>query len=340
MTITKSITIDGTGTFASILASGTNGVVVAAGTNEVVRLRGLSIQGAGTGLSGIRFNTGGALFVEDTAISGFTADGIWFNPGGSAELYVSNTAIRNNGGAGIHTGANAGSVATAILETVRLENNQNGLEALNNSRVTVSNSLATNNTSTGVLARADDVANVVEVNVDATVVSQNSTGVQATSPGQAAVVRLSDTLIVHNGTGIASGGNAVVFSHGDNRIAGNTTNGAPNAPRADVGVGVTPQAPTQTLQTTITARETGCTANNRLLSLRFTRLANATVDVPTTPVTAVTTTPTTVALPSQPASITLTVHRVTAGQAATAELVVTDNCGDWPTFVGGGPSAF
>jgi hypothetical protein len=45
-------------------------------------------------------------------------------------------------------------------------------------------------------------------------------------------------------------------------------------------------------------------------------------------------------LPGQPASTTLTVRRVTAGQAATVELTVTDGCGSWPTFVGGGPGSF
>ncbi|HZS02765.1 MAG TPA: hypothetical protein VFE37_28900 [Chloroflexota bacterium] len=37
---------------------------------------------------------------------------------------------------------------------------------------------------------------------------------------------------------------------------------------------------------------------------------------------------------------TLVVRRATPGQAATLRLVVVDGCGDWPTFVGGGPSAF
>jgi hypothetical protein len=50
--------------------------------------------------------------------------------------------------------------------------------------------------------------------------------------------------------------------------------------------------------------------------------------------------PTTVSLPAHPASIVLTVHRVTAGVAATVELTVSDGCGSWPTFIGGGPSAF
>jgi hypothetical protein len=34
------------------------------------------------------------------------------------------------------------------------------------------------------------------------------------------------------------------------------------------------------------------------------------------------------------------VRRAAAGQASTADLTVTDTCGTWPTFVGGGASAF
>jgi hypothetical protein len=76
-----------------------------------------------------------------------------------------------------------------------------------------------------------------------------------------------------------------------------------------------------------------------LQALRFTRLANATVEVPGVgTLTAPSATP--VPLPSRPASVTLTVHKLDPNQATTVELVVTDGCGDWPTFVGGGPSAF
>ena len=44
-------------------------------------------------------------------------------------------------------------------------------------------------------------------------------------------------------------------------------------------------------------------------------------------------------LPNAP-SVTFFVKRVAAGEASTVRLTVTDSCGDWPTFVGGGPSAF
>jgi hypothetical protein len=39
-------------------------------------------------------------------------------------------------------------------------------------------------------------------------------------------------------------------------------------------------------------------------------------------------------------SVTFVVRRVTAGQPTTVSFTVTDICGPWPTFVGGGPDAF
>src|SRR6266545_4458963 len=44
VTITKSITLDGTGTFASILASLTTGVIINAANTDVITLRGISID--------------------------------------------------------------------------------------------------------------------------------------------------------------------------------------------------------------------------------------------------------------------------------------------------------
>src|SRR5947207_7761304 len=45
VTITKSITIDGTGTLASVLVSGTNGIIINAGTGVRVLLRNIQING-------------------------------------------------------------------------------------------------------------------------------------------------------------------------------------------------------------------------------------------------------------------------------------------------------
>jgi hypothetical protein len=48
----------------------------------------------------------------------------------------------------------------------------------------------------------------------------------------------------------------------------------------------------------------------------------------------------TVTLPSGSQQTTFVLRRVTAGQAATANVTVVDACGDWPTVAGGGPTTF
>src|SRR5437660_1228424 len=53
VTITKSITLDCTGTFGSVLVSGTNAIVVAAGSSDAVVLRNIFIDGVGTGINGV-----------------------------------------------------------------------------------------------------------------------------------------------------------------------------------------------------------------------------------------------------------------------------------------------
>ena len=83
VTITKSITINGGGGgqgYGSILASLVNGVTInitdAADVRKSVRLDGLNINGASTGLDGIRMVAGNTLHVSNTTIDGFTGDGI------------------------------------------------------------------------------------------------------------------------------------------------------------------------------------------------------------------------------------------------------------------------
>jgi hypothetical protein len=49
---------------------------------------------------------------------------------------------------------------------------------------------------------------------------------------------------------------------------------------------------------------------------------------------------TTLSPPAGATTIVLRVRRLAPGQAVIVPLVVTDDCGAWPTFVGGGPNAF
>jgi len=93
--ISKSITIDGTGVLAGILAAHGNGITIDSRetTNLIsVRLRGLSLNGLGTGGSGIRVVSANRVVIEDCVIDGF-AGGVDVAAG---SVFVKNTAIRNN----------------------------------------------------------------------------------------------------------------------------------------------------------------------------------------------------------------------------------------------------
>ncbi|HEX5704372.1 MAG TPA: right-handed parallel beta-helix repeat-containing protein [Pyrinomonadaceae bacterium] len=120
--IRKSITIDGTGVPASILASQGFGITIdipRIASNirlnpRVVRIRGLSINGVGTGIHGINVIGASKVSVEDCVIDGFRQNGINVQSG---TLYVRNTTIRNNGSAGINAtgGAQAGISDTSLV---------------------------------------------------------------------------------------------------------------------------------------------------------------------------------------------------------------------------------
>jgi hypothetical protein len=64
--------VDCSGTFGSVLAAGTNGINVN-GSGITVNLRGLSINGAVTGLVGINFINGNSLTVTNVNIMNFNS---------------------------------------------------------------------------------------------------------------------------------------------------------------------------------------------------------------------------------------------------------------------------
>src|SRR2546426_12651507 len=80
VTITKSITIKCHYTEGGVLVSGTNAIVVNAAATDKVTLRGLDINGFGTGLNGIRILQAKSVRVLDSEIYGFVRDGIDFEP--------------------------------------------------------------------------------------------------------------------------------------------------------------------------------------------------------------------------------------------------------------------
>jgi len=254
VTITKSITIDCSGTFGSVLASGTNGINVNDGSsgfpNSIrVILRGLSISGSsggaqnaqgnpGSGLVGINFISGASLTVLDSVIQNFGAAspsgiGIKFAPAGSARFVITNVTIVNNGtssaGAGIliqPTGA-SGTARRLIDHVNMIGGNTDGLRVNTTGNtsstgivIDVANSAISNNTN-GVVVVTPAASNSAIVNVNDSVITDNP-GTALSVNGASAIIRVGNTTIATNGsaTGIAGGG--TISSFGDNRTVGNS----------------------------------------------------------------------------------------------------------------------
>jgi hypothetical protein len=227
VTITKAISIESKGELAGVLVSGTNGIVISAAATDKIVLRGLFVEGLGTGLNGIRFLSGESLQVEDCTINNFAQKGIDFEPSGTSTLLVRNTTIRNGitpttGGAILVKPTATGS-ATASLENVTMDHNLFGLRVEDNAKATVRNSSASSNKNNGFLAYSASAP--AEINVDDSTSANNGIGVK--SEGAAATVRISNVTITDNGTGLTSASSGAILSYGNNRIAGNPTPGAP-----------------------------------------------------------------------------------------------------------------
>jgi hypothetical protein len=91
------------------------------------------------------------------------------------------------------------------------------------------------------------------------------------------------------------------------------------------------------LRVTVNAGHSAGTPTNELRGIRFGTPTNALVElVGHVPSPAV---PQPITLPPGTRSVTFFVRRAQAG-ATTVPFTVVDSCGEWPTFVGGGQSAF
>jgi hypothetical protein len=224
VTITKALTINGDGTLAGIIITlGSNAITVNAGVNDRVVLRNISLNGVGTGGSGIRFLAGKSLLVDNVKISGFVTRGIDVSLAASADVFIKDTTI-TNATTGIRISTTTG-LALAAIDNVHLEGQVNGLEVATNSRATISNSVISGNSSNGVLA---STATAV-INVEGCQLVHNAvTAINASVSG--ATIRISDNQIYNNTAGLTIAAGGVVNSTGNNRIFANGSSAAPTGP--------------------------------------------------------------------------------------------------------------
>lgn len=227
VTITKAITIDGGPTGeASILAAGTNAVIInitATSGSNTVELRNISMNGAGTGINGVRILSsfaGTSVFVENCVIFGFrgsaTSRGISDERTTTGNLYVQNTLIKNNlSSAIVSIGASA--VLSTIDSTTCEGNGSSGFVSSGNGRqMIVRNSIASKNGGAGMVAE-----NSAKMDIINSLTSFNAQGIESDNSAE---VRVSRTTITRNTANGLSLGAGTVLSYGTNEISANGGN--------------------------------------------------------------------------------------------------------------------
>lgn len=229
VTITKSITINGDGTLAGILAAGTVGVIINPTSTSTVTLRNISINGAGTGTDGIRILNGAKIVIENCSIQGFINQGIDINPSTAGlvqQVVVHNTEIRNNTQQGIQVlPSGTATVSLEVSESLIANHGLAGVDvAGTGNSAAIFNSVMTNNNPAAQVQLTGS-----KLFLESTMLANNVTGINSGIGGQIPVTRIGHCSIVNNGTGVTGTGTTVGFT--SNMIVGN---GAGNAVSSSV----------------------------------------------------------------------------------------------------------
>jgi len=228
LNITHAITITSpAGIEAGIVPiAGADAIDINAGSNDELNLRGLTIEGAGIGAAGIKFNIGQSLTVENCVIRHFTGNGIDFEPIASSSLLVSNTFVGDNNNNGIIIFPAGPGEVTAAFNRVEVYNNGNqgilvsGGNSTGTVSATVSESSAAKNANSGFLVTLPGSASI-GMTVLHSVSSNNGTGISANG-GATATLRIGRSTVTGNTFDWLTTSGGVLLSYGDNAIDGNT----------------------------------------------------------------------------------------------------------------------
>jgi len=169
--------------------------------------------------------------------------GVSFAPTGASRLFITNTIIANNGNAAtgggilIQPAAGAGASARVQLRNVRIDDNANNgirIDSTGNTSpigtfVVIENSQISGNTANGIQMLAPAGASGVRVMLNGSTVS-NNTLVGLLGDGISGRMRVGNTTITNNGTGVSLLNSSVINTYENNRLDQNGVDGAFTAP--------------------------------------------------------------------------------------------------------------
>jgi hypothetical protein len=197
--ISKAISIQGHN-FSGISAPSGNAITINAGANDSINLRGLLIDGVGTGSNGVVLLSGASLDIQETMIRNFTNNAIISQANSSNTLSVTNTLVAGN---------DTGIALSSLIA---------GVNVLG----VIDHVVSINNKTNGILTLAGIVAGTMRVTVTDSVIENSSGGTNAIGPGAGincvtnnptvVICTVRNSAVVNNaGTGLNAGGAAILL---------------------------------------------------------------------------------------------------------------------------------
>ena len=200
--INKALTLTGVEGAGISVSAFKTGIVVTAGATDSVNIIGLSVDGHNTsGSTGIRVNVAQKLVVKNCQIRNLQSRGIFIAPSSALKIAVEDTTLTRNGAEGIVVAPVSGGAADGALNRVDASNNNVGVLVDGGANITISNSVFSANSVTGVQA--------------------GDSGPPATT----GTLRISDSMSVGNASfGVRVLAGSTAESSGTNLIRGNGAN--------------------------------------------------------------------------------------------------------------------
>jgi hypothetical protein len=232
VTINKSITIDGAGTQASILAVNTNGINVN-GAGIVVNLRNLSINGAGsTTGNGIRITQAAEVNIDNVTIMNFggtttNGRGVAIETGtNNVRVTIQNSQFINNNFFSIHSNPTGGSVILDVDNVGIAGGGATAIQMRSATTAIINDAILTNHLNGAAVTLE---LSTVTANITNSVLANNAFGVFNGNDGGAPTARLYASVITGNTSqGLQINGGQVV-SLSNNLILGNGGNQTPSS---------------------------------------------------------------------------------------------------------------
>ena len=218
--------------------SGGTAITINASSTDKVVLRGLTLDGVGVGQTGIAFNGGASLTVEDCVVQNMSTFGLSFistATTGTQTLTVSNSYFSGNDFGVAIEARNQGAIKATIDRTGIYNHLGDGLVAQGTSgtgaiTVAVTDSVTASN-GFGVAVITTTGHSVTDVSLTRTTISGNGTGVYASATN--ATVWLAQSTLTGNPVPYNIAIGAIIDTYGDNYI--DSSNGAPTGSLTSVG---------------------------------------------------------------------------------------------------------